>query len=143
MNIDNKTQKITASAFIHREGKLLVARRADTKKFLAGQYELPGGHIEFGETMEQGLAREIKEELHIDVKIDEPFFVFTYIDNNSEHSIEVDYFATLVSPDQDIKINAADHSEFRWVGPEEAAKLFAGNEEEGKAIKKGFAILNK
>ncbi|MDP3883136.1 MAG: hypothetical protein Q8Q48_03725 [Candidatus Staskawiczbacteria bacterium] len=42
-------QVITACAFIHHNfdgvEKLFMPRRADTKKFLPGVYELPGGHI--------------------------------------------------------------------------------------------------
>jgi 8-oxo-dGTP pyrophosphatase MutT (NUDIX family) len=46
-------QVITPTAFIHRivNGKACVfmAKRAATKKFLPGVYEIPGGHVEFGE----------------------------------------------------------------------------------------------
>ncbi|MFA6183653.1 MAG: NUDIX domain-containing protein [Parcubacteria group bacterium] len=144
MNTNKKIQKIVAAAFIHKDGKLLIARRSSTKSFLPGVYELPGGHIEFGETMENGLFREIKEEFHVDVKIGDPFYVFTYTDkNNTAHAIEVDYFATLVDSDQNIELNAEDHSEFRWVGREDFLNFFIGNEAEGEAAKKGFTILNK
>lgn len=60
-------QVITACAAIYRKGsnghEIMVARRALTKKFLPGKFELPGGHIEFGETLVGGLCRELKEEL--------------------------------------------------------------------------------
>ncbi len=46
-------QVITACAFIHHlfDGieKVFLPRRAETKKFLPGVLELPGGHIDFGE----------------------------------------------------------------------------------------------
>lgn len=63
----NYRQAITACAFTVRNGRLLIARRAATKSFLPGVYELPGGHVEFGETMEEGLTRELQEELHIGI----------------------------------------------------------------------------
>ncbi len=63
-------QAITACAFIHQQfdgiEKLFWAKRADTKKFLPGVYELPGGHIDFGEDIVEGLRREIKEEFGLD-----------------------------------------------------------------------------
>jgi 8-oxo-dGTP diphosphatase len=143
MNTDKKIQKIVASAFIHKDGKLLIARRALTESFLPGVYEMPGGHIEFGETMEEGLAREIKEELHVDVKIGEPFYVFTTTDSEIQHTIEVDYFATLIDPNQNIELNPEDHSEFRWVDRADFLNFFIGFEAEGEAAKKGFTILNE
>ncbi len=57
-------QVITACAAIHHsfDGvvKIFVPKRAETKKFLPGVYELPGGHIDFGENIVEGLKREIR-----------------------------------------------------------------------------------
>ena len=59
-------QVITACAVIYRVQngvtEILLAKRANTKKFLPNHYELPGGHIEYGEQIETGPARELKEE---------------------------------------------------------------------------------
>lgn len=66
-----KYQAITACVFLHKDGKLFLAKRADIKKFLPGKYEVVGGHIEFGETIEEGLRREIREELHIEIELGE------------------------------------------------------------------------
>jgi 8-oxo-dGTP diphosphatase len=59
---------VVAAAVIRREGKILVARRAPGKKH-AGLWEFPGGKLEEGETPEQGLAREIREELGVEVAV--------------------------------------------------------------------------
>lgn len=143
MNTDKKIQKIVASAFIHKDGKLLIARRAATEDFMPGVFEIPGGRIEFGETMEQGLAREIKEELHVDVKIGEPFHVFSTVDSETQHTIEVDYFATMVNPNQKIILNPDNHSEYRWVDRSDFLNYFDDNELGGRIVKKGFAILGE
>ena len=42
----------------------MIAQRAEDQK-LAGKWEFPGGKVEFGETTEECLIREIKEELGI------------------------------------------------------------------------------
>ncbi|MCO5215920.1 MAG: NUDIX domain-containing protein [Thermomicrobiales bacterium] len=64
---------------------VFLAKRADTKKFLPGVYELPGGHIDFGESMEAGLEGEIKEEFGLSVRIGDPFGVFTYVNEIKDH----------------------------------------------------------
>ena len=60
--------KLVTAAIIERDGKVLIARRAPASK-LAGQWEFPGGKVEEGETLQQCLVRELKEELGIDVTV--------------------------------------------------------------------------
>src|SRR3546814_11693547 len=63
-------QVITACAFTNNNfdgiEKVFLPKRADTKKFLPGVYEIPGGHIDYGEDVAAGLKREIQEELKMD-----------------------------------------------------------------------------
>ena len=136
-------QGITAVAFLHHKGKLLVAKRAATLEFLPGIYELPGGHIEFGESMEEGLAREIKEEFGIDILVGDPFYVFTYTDDDkTKHIIEVVYFALMKDLGQKIHLNSNEHSEYQWIRKIEVEKiLMKQNAREGKAALRGFKTL--
>jgi 8-oxo-dGTP diphosphatase len=57
---------VAAAALIDSDGRVLLAQRPAGKS-LAGQWEFPGGKIDPGETPEQALVRELKEELGIDV----------------------------------------------------------------------------
>ncbi len=59
---------VVAGAVIDGD-KLLIAQRA-TPVELAGQWELPGGKVAEGESEPQALARELHEELGIDVEVD-------------------------------------------------------------------------
>jgi len=142
-------QVITACAFIHHNfdgvEKLFIPKRSDTKKFLPGTYELPGGHIEFGEDIVDGLKREIMEELNMQISVGEPFCVFTYMnDLKGSHSIEVDYFAVFEGPIESIKLNPAEHSQFLWISENELDKIASDiDEQEMEAIKRGFEILNE
>lgn len=140
-------QVITACAFIHRtvDGveKVFLPKRADTKKFLPGKYELPGSHIDYGEDIQAGLVREIKEELDVAVKLGDPFAVFTYTNEvKGSHSIEVVYFAGLIDDPANIITDPDDHSTFGWFTEAEAISLNGNTEdEEVNIIKKGFALL--
>ena len=143
-------QVITACAFIHHNfdgiEKVFLPKRADTKKFLPGVYELPGGHIDYGEDIVHGLMREIKEEFEIAVKVGDPFAAFTYLNEvKGSHSIEVIYFCEFSGPIENIVIHPEDHSRFDWIAENEMQKIFTenkrGDDPEMQAIRKGFALL--
>ncbi|MFA6005345.1 MAG: NUDIX hydrolase [Patescibacteria group bacterium] len=144
-------QVFTAAAFIHHlfpEGeKLFLPRRAKTKKFLPDVFELPGGHIDFGEEMIDGLIREVQEELHMNIRVGDPFGVFTYSNEiKGSHSIEVVYFAQFIDSLEKIKLNPEDHSEFVWVGENDLHEIIAANKNEDDkeiaVIKQGFRLLS-
>jgi len=141
----DKHQEITVCAFLYNEkGELFIARRASTKSFLPNTYELVGGHVEFGETLQGSIVRELKEEIEIDVIVEEPFYAFTYTSNNdSTHTIEVDYFAKLPNYDQSIIINPEDHSEYKWINEFEVDEYFENDDEEKKAVMMGFKKLKE
>jgi len=55
-------------AIIEHANKILICQRSASMK-LPLKWEFPGGKIETGESKEDCLRREIKEELHIDISI--------------------------------------------------------------------------
>ena len=57
---------VAACALVDTDGRVLLARRPEGKK-MAGLWEFPGGKLNPGETPEQALIRELREELGIDV----------------------------------------------------------------------------
>jgi 8-oxo-dGTP diphosphatase len=59
--------QLAVSAAIFREGKVLVVRRARSPA--KGFYSLPGGRVEFGETLHVALHREITEETALTIEI--------------------------------------------------------------------------
>ena len=58
---------VVACALIDTDGRVLLAQRPEGKS-MAGLWEFPGGKLHAGESPEQALIRELKEELDIDVK---------------------------------------------------------------------------
>ena len=105
-------QKVTAGV-IHKDGKILIARRK-SGKCVGANWEFPGGKLEEGETLEECLIRELKEELDIEVEI------ISYIDSNiffcGDTKIElVAYNVKYLSG----KLKLVDHEEAKWVLPDE------------------------
>ncbi len=144
-------QVFTAVAFIHSlidgEHKVFLAKRAETKEFLPGVYEMPGGHIDFGEDIVAGLKRELVEEFNMHIAVGDPFGVFTYVNEvKGSHSIEVVYFASFTSDLQQLHTNPEDHSAFGWFSEDEVAQTrnnrVPDNDPEYAIIQKGFALLN-
>ena len=57
---------VVVAAALIQDGRVLVAQRPPGKR-LAGYWEFPGGKLEIGESPEQGLSRELMEELGIEI----------------------------------------------------------------------------
>ncbi len=104
-------QKVTA-AVIERNGKILIARRRRGDS-LAGKWEFPGGKLEPGETPEECLKRELKEELGIETEVGAFFcssrFVYPHI------AVELLVYRTSYVSGE---IELLEHDRVEWVSPE-------------------------
>ena len=79
--------KVSMGIMLDSEGKILIAQRNLQKNF-GGMWEFPGGKQEVGESPEDALIRELKEELSIDVEVLQSFPPYDYRDE----SIEVSFY---------------------------------------------------
>ncbi|WP_425992019.1 NUDIX hydrolase [Afipia sp. DC4300-2b1] len=59
--------QLAVSAGIFRDGKILLVRRA--REPAKGVYTFPGGRVEFGESLHEALAREVREETGLRIEI--------------------------------------------------------------------------
>jgi mutator protein MutT len=66
-----------SAALVFRNGKLLITQR-HAGAHLGGLWEFPGGKREPNETFEQCLVRELREELGIEVEVDEVIETLTH-----------------------------------------------------------------
>jgi len=57
---------LAVSAAVFRDGRVLIVRRARPPAH--GLYTLPGGGVELGETLEQAVVREIREETALEIE---------------------------------------------------------------------------
>lgn len=98
-----------AAAIIHHEGRILATQRGYGD--LAGGWEFPGGKIEPGETPEDALVRELKEELDIDIAIERLLAVIDY--EYETFRLHMYCFLTHVGNGH---IHLLEHSDAKWLG---------------------------
>lgn len=68
---------IVTASVVYRDGTVLIAKR--TAGALEGLWEFPGGKLEPGESPEECLARELREELGLDVEVGDIFQVVYHV----------------------------------------------------------------
>ena len=100
---------------IANRGRLLVLRRAEAMPYKPGSWDLPGGHLTLGESAEECLLRETKEETALDVAIDGLLGLHNMI---TEHYMQI-LFACRLTVYQHITLRPNEHVESRWVTPAE------------------------
>jgi mutator protein MutT len=74
--MDRLKIKIAVYIFLIKEGQILMARRFNTG-WQDGNYGLPAGHLESGESLVNALLREVKEESGVDLNINDVELVHT------------------------------------------------------------------
>jgi A/G-specific adenine glycosylase len=72
------TPHYTVTAAVIAQGEQVLIARRPSSGLLGGLWEFPGGKLEPGETLPQGLRREIQEELGVDILVGEPFGVYQH-----------------------------------------------------------------
>lgn len=108
-------QKISVRALIKNNERILLLRRAGGNPLYRGQYELPGGKVEFGEDPEQSLRREVGEELGVEAGVIQLYRVISWMDTverDTQHIIVV-YLAGLTDPSAKISLSS-EHDKFQW-----------------------------
>src|SRR5256885_2743424 len=80
---------VVAAAVYDRSGQVLIAQRPAGKP-LAGRWEFPGGKVAAGESEHAALARELREELGIEITAGRPFM------RSEEHTSELQSPCNLV-----------------------------------------------
>lgn len=97
------------AAVIRENGKILIAQRPP-EGMLGGLWEFPGGKVENGETLAEGLRREIKEELGLEIAVGEP--IVTVKHGYTHFKITLHAFACRLIAGQPQALGVAD---WRWV----------------------------
>ena len=141
--MEKEFQKIVSTGFIVSQDKVLIVKRSMKEKFFPGVFELPGGKVDFGESAEKALIREIREETNLEIRVFEPFYTFSYIsgmqDGSKRHTIELVFRCELNCSREQLRLSK-DHDDFRWIGKESLSTKFSSSDQIYKVIKQGFKL---
>ena len=105
--------KQVTAAIILKDNKVLIAQRSPHVK-LANKWEFPGGKIELGETPQECLKREIREELDVDIEVLD-FFAESMYEYHSGTIKLMAYWCQWISGDFTLNV----HSQIAWVNRHE------------------------
>ncbi len=119
---------------INQKGQMLLTQRqAPHRKFWDNKWQLPGGEVEFGETPEQALSREMQEELGVSTRILLPHpIVKSIVYEKGKHmDLDTDVHLTLLCylvdiGDQKVSLDNDPEKEtkaYRWFDPKEVPNL--------------------
>ena len=112
-----KREVFVVAGAIVKDGKVFAAQRGNKGK-TAFKFEFPGGKIEPGETPEQALARELREELSINVEVHE--LITAIVDEYEDVILHIDtYRCSLISGTPTL----SEHIAMAWSNKEELDKL--------------------
>lgn len=105
------------AAIITKNNKIFCAQR-NLLKSMGGKWEFPGGKIEPGETREQALVREIKEELDSDITVDSYVMTVEH-DYPTFHITMHCYMCTLVNGN----LTLSEHNDSVWLEKDKLLEL--------------------
>ncbi len=114
MSISHESIPVSA-ALIFRDDRLLIAQRR-AESHLGGSWEFPGGKREAGETSEECLVREIREELGVEILVMKLFEEITH--EYPERSVHLKFFICRILSGEPQPLGCA---AFKWVAKSELA----------------------
>jgi 8-oxo-dGTP diphosphatase len=108
---------LAVGALIIRDHQVLLIQRAHPP--MQGEWSLPGGHIEFGETIIAALKREVREETGLEVEPRELACVLDRI-GTDHHYVLIDYLCDITGGDLR---TGSDALAVRWASRDDLAML--------------------
>ena len=103
-----------AAALLFQNGRIFATKRGDSPySYVAHKYEFPGGKIEEGESGEEAVAREMREELDMTVKVGGLY---------AKHTFEYpDFIITLSLYECEMESDflLKEHESYAWIAPQD------------------------
>jgi len=131
---------VGVGAVVVRDGKALIIKRAHEPR--KGEWSLPGGLLELGESLQDAAQREIKEETGLDVDVGPVIETFDRVHRDDHgriryHFVIVDFVCW---SNRGVAVPGSDAEGVAWVTPEEI-DVYEVNAHAKAVILKGLGVL--
>jgi len=107
-----KITRVAVKAVLIHDDLALLLIRDEQDSYKPGEYDLPGGAVEFGESAEDALLREIKEETDLAAEVIYPVRTWNTIKDKTTQYIGITYLALTESNRVEL---SEEHNDFKWV----------------------------
>jgi len=100
------------SFIVNNKGELLLIKRGDKAPHRPNVWEIPGGRLKSGENPLEGLKRETKEEIGLDVEVLNPLRIHYFTRDDGQ---KITMITFLCKPLSDAVLLSNEHSEHVWI----------------------------
>lgn len=140
-------QCLVGAVILNDRGQAFVQKRSLTRRLWPGCWDIAGGHVEDGETLEEALRREIREETGWELtRIGE--IIDFYDGETTEGKVyEIDFLVEVAGDLEHPQLEWSKNSEFRWISLAEV-ELLKESRSEGDLfiyalVKKGLEMAHR
>jgi 8-oxo-dGTP diphosphatase len=123
MNVETKFF-VAGHALIKRGGKYLVTRRSKRNDYMPLKWDIPGGIAEAGETLEETVKREVREETSLVIQVKHVVFVYANCDQLPiRQTFQAVYLCRYFGGE--VQLDPSDHDLYEWLGYDDIADIDA------------------
>lgn len=113
---------VVVKGILQFKQKVLIVRRDEKDPVGPGTWEFVGGKVDYGETLEGALLREIKEETGLIAEITQLLYATTFMTESKIHIVVLAYQCSV----KDDKVTLSEeHNNYKWVGEKEVRVLIS------------------
>lgn len=118
---ENQLHIVAVTGFLGRDGQFLILKRSEKEIANPGEWTIPGGKVERGDTIIGTLEKEIKEETGLETDGEFEFIGDDEFTRPDGYHVVVPKFKCKAKAGE-VKIDKKDFDDFAWVGPEDLDK---------------------